>query len=152
MLRAQGEVLWRMDRRAEAEATYAGLIERLPDEGWGYIGWADQYYQFPKDAPPEYAAGEAILKRALARPRLRDREYVLERLAEIYGEWGRPDEQAPVAAQLAKLRQAQAGYGSAPVVRVPDPASKGKPGRNEPCWCGSGRKYKHCHLQADQAR
>ena len=19
-------------------------------------------------------------------------------------------------------------------------------GRNEPCWCGSGRKYKHCHL------
>jgi len=22
-----------------------------------------------------------------------------------------------------------------------------KPGRNDPCWCGSGRKYKHCHLQ-----
>lgn len=20
-----------------------------------------------------------------------------------------------------------------------------KPGRNEPCWCGSGKKYKHCH-------
>jgi len=20
-----------------------------------------------------------------------------------------------------------------------------KMGRNEPCWCGSGRKYKHCH-------
>jgi preprotein translocase subunit SecA len=20
-----------------------------------------------------------------------------------------------------------------------------KPGRNEPCWCGSGRKYKKCH-------
>lgn len=19
------------------------------------------------------------------------------------------------------------------------------PGRNEPCWCGSGKKYKHCH-------
>ncbi|MBX0328567.1 SEC-C domain-containing protein [Oscillochloris sp. ZM17-4] len=27
-----------------------------------------------------------------------------------------------------------------------------KPGRNEPCWCGSGRKYKHCHLSADNAR
>jgi hypothetical protein len=24
-----------------------------------------------------------------------------------------------------------------------------KPGRNEPCWCGSGRKYKKCHLEAD---
>ena len=25
-----------------------------------------------------------------------------------------------------------------------------KPGRNEPCWCGSGKKYKHCHLKEDQ--
>ncbi|OGW34455.1 MAG: hypothetical protein A2010_14270 [Nitrospirae bacterium GWD2_57_9] len=24
-----------------------------------------------------------------------------------------------------------------------------KPGRNEPCWCGSGRKYKKCHLPED---
>lgn len=23
-------------------------------------------------------------------------------------------------------------------------------GRNDPCWCGSGRKYKHCHLREDQ--
>jgi len=21
----------------------------------------------------------------------------------------------------------------------------GKIGRNDPCWCGSGRKYKRCH-------
>lgn len=25
-------------------------------------------------------------------------------------------------------------------------------GRNDPCWCGSGKKYKHCHLRSDQAR
>jgi hypothetical protein len=25
-------------------------------------------------------------------------------------------------------------------------------GRNEPCPCGSGKKYKHCHLREDQAR
>lgn len=24
-----------------------------------------------------------------------------------------------------------------------------KPGRNELCWCGSGRKYKKCHEPAD---
>lgn len=23
-------------------------------------------------------------------------------------------------------------------------------GRNDPCWCGSGKKYKHCHLRKDQ--
>jgi hypothetical protein len=26
-----------------------------------------------------------------------------------------------------------------------------KPGRNEPCHCGSGRKYKHCCLEKDEA-
>src|ERR1700730_191688 len=26
-----------------------------------------------------------------------------------------------------------------------------RPGRNEPCHCGSGRKYKHCHLAIDDA-
>lgn len=25
-------------------------------------------------------------------------------------------------------------------------------GRNEPCWCGSGKKYKTCHLDSDQLR
>lgn len=24
------------------------------------------------------------------------------------------------------------------------------PGRNDPCWCGSGKKYKNCHLRSDQ--
>ena len=28
--------------------------------------------------------------------------------------------------------------------------SKKRPSRNQPCWCGSGKKYKHCHLREDQ--
>ncbi len=34
----------------------------------------------------------------------------------------------------------------------PNPALKPKsqkPGRNDPCWCGSGQKYKKCHEQED---
>jgi hypothetical protein len=27
-----------------------------------------------------------------------------------------------------------------------------RPGRNEPCRCGSGRKYKHCCLEKDDAK
>ena len=26
-----------------------------------------------------------------------------------------------------------------------------KPQRNEPCWCGSGKKYKKCHLKEDES-
>ncbi len=31
------------------------------------------------------------------------------------------------------------------------PPAKVRPkrGRNEPCWCGSGKKYKNCHLSQD---
>ncbi len=25
-----------------------------------------------------------------------------------------------------------------------------RPGRNDPCWCGSGKKYKKCHLRSDE--
>lgn len=27
-----------------------------------------------------------------------------------------------------------------------------RPARNEDCWCGSGKKYKKCHLDADTAK
>ncbi len=31
------------------------------------------------------------------------------------------------------------------------PDRSARPGRNEPCWCGNGKKYKKCHLDADHA-
>lgn len=33
----------------------------------------------------------------------------------------------------------------------PVPQDK-KLGRNDPCWCGSGKKYKHCHMKEDMAQ
>jgi tetratricopeptide (TPR) repeat protein len=37
----------------------------------------------------------------------------------------------------------------APRRAEPKPPEK-KPGRNDPCWCDSGKKYKYCHLRQDQ--
>lgn len=42
-------------------------------------------------------------------------------------------------------RAGSRGPGSRP------PAGPPKPGRNAPCWCGSGRKYKLCHYNADRS-
>jgi len=36
------------------------------------------------------------------------------------------------------------GPGSPPSPNRPGPPSQ-KLGRNDPCWCGSGKKYKKCH-------
>ncbi len=36
--------------------------------------------------------------------------------------------------------------------QAPEPVRvKKMPGRNDPCWCGSGKKYKHCHMRSDLA-
>jgi preprotein translocase subunit SecA len=53
------------------------------------------------------------------------------------------DEMALAAAGALTL--ARHGIGTAPARNPKDPASWGKVGRNEPCPCGSGKKYKHCH-------
>jgi hypothetical protein len=42
------------------------------------------------------------------------------------------------------------GQGMLPT--APGTRSHKKIGRNAPCWCGSGRKYKHCHLREDEQR
>jgi preprotein translocase subunit SecA len=41
--------------------------------------------------------------------------------------------------RTAQREGARAGAGAA------GPAAAGKIGRNDPCWCGSGKKFKRCH-------
>ena len=47
------------------------------------------------------------------------------------------------------MRQMQESLGDRAVARPPAtdgrPAGVAKVGRNDPCWCGSGLKYKKCH-------
>ena len=38
----------------------------------------------------------------------------------------------------------------AKLFRPAPPPSAVRMGRNDPCWCGSGKKYKKCHFESDQ--
>jgi tetratricopeptide (TPR) repeat protein len=152
--RAIAEGLWNLGRHEEAEAAYKALVDHLPDEGWAYIGWADDYW-IMFDSPRDYAKGESILQRALARPTLKDRTDVLDRLIQLYDEWDKPEQADVLARELEQLLKPP------PVVQRLKTAMKAvkkedlprkKLGRNELCWCGSGKKYKHCHLRSDQKR
>jgi preprotein translocase subunit SecA len=49
-------------------------------------------------------------------------------------------EAEPAAAGATAAAEAEAPAAAEPYVR-----GERKMGRNEACWCGSGRKYKHCH-------
>ena len=50
----------------------------------------------------------------------------------------------PTPEQVLAERQRQ-GASAAPASR----RSRAKIGRNDACWCGSGKKYKKCHMEAD---
>ncbi len=67
------------------------------------------------------------------------------------------DEQREMIESMMAKQQAAAGPvngGAKPDAKLPeatagfveeDPATWGNPGRNDPCPCGSGKKFKHCH-------
>ena len=47
-------------------------------------------------------------------------------------------------------RQVQAVHPGSGETGIRKPVRSEKhPGRNDPCWCGSGKKYKHCHMRQD---
>jgi len=66
------------------------------------------------------------------------------------------DSATPSSAELRQGKQQSSNLGAQPIsnpaTQKPSSsasqsdAKKKKPGRNEPCWCGSGKKYKKCHL------
>jgi len=59
--------------------------------------------------------------------------------------WKRFYEHAmPTLEGLADEIRRERARASVPPSRVIVPGSSGKPGRNDPCPCGSGRKFKHC--------
>jgi len=57
------------------------------------------------------------------------------------------DAQADVFEMGALQRQLNAI--GPPTSHFPNGRPVARPGRNEPCWCGSGKKYKNCHWRED---
>ncbi len=49
------------------------------------------------------------------------------------------------------VQQIASSGGVAADTRSEPVRAKTKIGRNDPCWCGSGKKYKNCHLRLDQS-
>ncbi|MBW3596146.1 MAG: SEC-C domain-containing protein [Planctomycetes bacterium] len=58
--------------------------------------------------------------------------------------------QAPGASEIAQQQQAgiDASQGDGKLEPIRNRGQK--VGRNDPCWCGSGKKYKNCHLRKDK--
>lgn len=170
---ALGEATWGSGERARTESLFEGWLKEDPQWGWGWIAWSDLHW-FPCHNPsPDHARAEQLLQRGLAVPGVRDREELITRLADLYKKRGRPEEAAALAKHATTARTTATVLGKnqlrlkttfdfgaegLPLDALPQLSAEArgqhsaliqsvsprKVGRNEPCPCGSGRKFKHC--------
>jgi hypothetical protein len=102
---------------------------------------------FPREGagrPADLARAEKLLRRGYRVPGVRDRVYIAERLQEVCEDSGRPGEARQFGEQARRLRHEPVR----PAVRPAPPPEATvrtvKVGRNAPCPCGSGKKFKKC--------
>jgi len=124
----------------KGEKLYSEWLQDDPDWGWGYIGWSDCYLIGPNNN--RYEKAEEILLAGYSRSGLRDRIDVTDRLVSLYGEMGKPDK---VKEFKSKFNELQRDEPKGSHYYKPKPVMAEKVGRNDPCPCGSGKKYKKCH-------
>ena len=121
----------------KCEQLYEEWLRDDPDWGWGYVRWSDNYWFGAGN--DHFDKAEEILLRGYARDGLRDKIAVVDRLASIYKEMGKL-EKAESYDRMFSVMKRFAPRGSP----YYDPTAAAKAGRNEPCPCGSGKKYKKC--------
>lgn len=131
--RAIADSHYALGDKEKCDSLYAGWLNEDPHWGWGYIGWSDCYGFGTNKINPDQIRAERIIRMALEKENVRDREDVLMRAIEVYEELGQTEKVKELKKEK-KILDRQANTLIKPA----------KIGRNDPCPCGSGKKYKKC--------
>jgi tetratricopeptide (TPR) repeat protein len=157
------ETYFALGQAEQGDQLFRQWLQEDPRWGWGWIGWSDCYFLCAEERDKDASRAEQILKQGLAVAGVEDRPDLLDRLADIYSETGRPQEAEAVKKEIDKLKSSRSvrpAPVAPPAVRqpaAPKPVQfplAGRPpnlssglvrvGRNDPCPCGSGKKFKKC--------
>ena len=108
-----------------------------------------------------------VLREGIGLMAVAQRDPLVEYKRQAYGIWQEMQDQIQQRAvrnifqvqlrqqpPVSQVQNIQAGRGDMASTSAPEPiraTAKDKLGRNDPCWCGSGKKYKNCHYRTDQA-
>lgn len=136
------------DRQLILQAVDTLWVRHLTDleilrEGIGLRAYGQQnpLVAYRKEAHEMYTALLERIKETVARTALLRPQFIVEPRQFMLGR--QPVHAQPVSRAVASATQSH-----------PQPARASDrdklPGRNDPCWCGSGKKYKVCHMRQDQ--
>ena len=104
-------------------------------------GQKDPLVEYKREAYFLYDQMKVQIRRSIVERIFSVRLYTHEEIEQI-----KRQQQAELEAQLEAHRRAQAANEQARTVNSTSAKRANvKVGRNEPCPCGSGKKYKHCH-------
>jgi len=141
--RALGGAYFDAGMTEKAEELFRSWLDADPGWGWGWIGWADCY--LPRgDRPADLGRAEKLLRRGYRVPGVRDRADIAERLQEVCQDSGRPGEARQFGEQARRLRNEPGRRAARPAPSPGYAARTVTVGRNAPCPCGSGNKFKKC--------
>ncbi|MCL1895702.1 MAG: SEC-C metal-binding domain-containing protein [Clostridiales bacterium] len=123
----------------EGDRAFEEAIRDDPHHGWYYVWWADAYSFFKYNKANDYKKALGILERGINAGVTSEEDVLYDRLDGVLKDMGVDPSVMSVEAGLV-----QEGRGDGAVPRAASTLKEAKVGRNEPCPCGSGKKYKKC--------
>jgi hypothetical protein len=83
MKRTEAEAHFALGREGEGERIFEALIERFPDNAWGYIGWGDVYASPTKvGSPRDLERAKRIYEMGLG-ANVKEKDHILGRLRDL---------------------------------------------------------------------
>jgi preprotein translocase subunit SecA len=139
-LRGYGQRDPLVEYKKESYEMFQALMDRIDEE---ILRWSFLYQPVEAPPPPPVAeeAERPIHARAAPRPKEPELAGVGVKTVPRNLSFNNPSESPSAFARAAQPREASGGTNEVQTVRREGP----KVGRNDPCPCGSGKKYKKCH-------
>jgi preprotein translocase subunit SecA len=144
-LRGYGQRDPLVEYKKESFSMYQALMDRIDEE---ILRWTFLYQPVlapePQRAPPPAAEEQDLLTPRAPAPARKETELAfagIKRAAPRNLSYNDPSAAPTALARAAEPREARGGTDEVQTVKREGP----KVGRNDPCPCGSGKKYKKCH-------
>ncbi len=142
------DTLWmeHLETMEDVQEAFRG-VRRYGEQGDPIVGYKKEAFdKFEKlIATIDYEIVHRIYKVAVIPEGQQEQQQIVTNAAQIE-DISIPTPAPAEAAKPAEKSPILANWGSpAPTNQQPAASNQKKLGRNDPCWCGSGKKYKKCH-------